>query len=78
MCTKQTFPCLSPPPPGSFSSQLVTACAMKAFHSLFVAQPPSSCLPAELNAQIITVSVVGGGGLSRGGKERHGHYWMLE
>lgn len=38
------------------SLQLVTACAMQAFHSLFSAQPSTSCLPAELNAQIITVS----------------------
>ncbi|XP_028586368.2 RRP12-like protein [Podarcis muralis] len=37
----------------TLSHVLVTACAMKAFHSLFVAQPPPSCLPAELNAQII-------------------------
>ncbi|XP_060624215.2 RRP12-like protein [Anolis sagrei] len=38
----------------TLSHVLVTACAMKAFHSLFVTQPPSFCLPAELNAQIIT------------------------
>lgn len=38
----------------TLSHVLVTACAMKAFHSLFVAQPTSSCLPAELNGQIIT------------------------
>ncbi|KAH0623825.1 hypothetical protein JD844_006974 [Phrynosoma platyrhinos] len=37
----------------TLSHVLVTACAMKAFHSLFVAQPASSCLPPELNAQII-------------------------
>lgn len=37
--------------------QLVTACAMQAFHSLFSAQASVACLPAELNAQIITVSV---------------------
>uniref|UniRef100_A0A6J0V438 RRP12-like protein n=1 Tax=Pogona vitticeps TaxID=103695 RepID=A0A6J0V438_9SAUR len=37
----------------TLSHVLVTACAMKAFHSLFVAQPPASCLPVELNAQII-------------------------
>ncbi|XP_062988583.1 RRP12-like protein [Elgaria multicarinata webbii] len=35
----------------TLSHVLVTACAMKAFHSLFATQPP--CLPAELNAQII-------------------------
>ncbi|KYO26462.1 RRP12-like protein [Alligator mississippiensis] len=33
---------------------LVTACAMQAFHGLFSAQPSPACLPAELNAQIIT------------------------
>ncbi|NWT06532.1 RRP12 protein, partial [Mionectes macconnelli] len=33
---------------------LVTACAMQAFHSLFSAQASMACLPAELNAQIIT------------------------
>ncbi|KAL8187480.1 UNVERIFIED_CONTAM: pre-rRNA processing protein [Gekko kuhli] len=38
----------------TLSHVLVTACAMNAFHSLFAAQPPSSSLPAELNAQIIT------------------------
>lgn len=37
--------------------QLVTACAMQAFHSLFSAQASVACLPAELNAQIITVSL---------------------
>lgn len=42
--------------PDYVSLQLVTACAMQAFHSLFSAQPSTSCLPAELNAQIITVS----------------------
>lgn len=35
--------------------QLVTACAMQAFHSLFHAKPGPGTLPAELNAQIITV-----------------------
>ncbi|XP_031453460.1 RRP12-like protein [Phasianus colchicus] len=38
----------------TLSHVLVTACAMQAFHSLFSAQPSTSCLPAELNAQIIT------------------------
>ncbi|XP_053168440.1 RRP12-like protein isoform X3 [Hemicordylus capensis] len=38
----------------TLSHVLVTACAMKAFHGLFVTKPPVSCLPAELNAQIIT------------------------
>lgn len=40
--------------------QLVTACAMQAFHSLFHARPGLSTLSAELNAQIITVRPVGG------------------
>ncbi|XP_048362430.1 RRP12-like protein isoform X1 [Sphaerodactylus townsendi] len=38
----------------TLSHVLVTACAMNVFHSLFASQPPSLCLPAELNAQIIT------------------------
>ncbi|KFO11819.1 RRP12-like, partial [Balearica regulorum gibbericeps] len=39
----------------TLSHVLVTACAMQAFHSLFSAPPASvACLPAELNAQIIT------------------------
>ncbi|XP_040419546.1 RRP12-like protein isoform X2 [Cygnus olor] len=38
----------------TLSHVLVTACAMQAFYSLFSAQPSTSCLPAELNAQIIT------------------------
>lgn len=42
--------------PDPVSLQLVTACAMQAFYSLFSAQPGPSCLPAQLNAQIITVS----------------------
>uniref|UniRef100_UPI00398EC288 RRP12-like protein n=1 Tax=Pristiophorus japonicus TaxID=55135 RepID=UPI00398EC288 len=33
---------------------MVTACAMQAFHGLFVAKPNSAILTAELNAQIIT------------------------
>ncbi|XP_072351110.1 RRP12-like protein, partial [Scyliorhinus torazame] len=33
---------------------MVTACAMQAFHGLFVAKPNSAVLTAELNAQIIT------------------------
>ncbi|XP_063163096.1 RRP12-like protein [Candoia aspera] len=37
----------------TLSHVLVTACAMKAFHSLFAAQPSPLGLPAELNAQII-------------------------
>ncbi|KAF7253862.1 RRP12-like protein [Varanus komodoensis] len=37
----------------TLSHVLVTACAMKAFHSLFAAQPAPCNLPAELNAQII-------------------------
>uniref|UniRef100_A0A8B9UI50 Ribosomal RNA processing 12 homolog n=1 Tax=Anas zonorhyncha TaxID=75864 RepID=A0A8B9UI50_9AVES len=41
----------------TLSHVLVTACAMQAFYSLFSAQPGPSCLPAQLNAQIITVSV---------------------
>lgn len=50
--------------------QLVTACAMQAFHGLFSAQPSPACLPAELNAQIITVSVVGRGLLGQGDQGR--------
>ncbi|KFQ19444.1 RRP12-like, partial [Mesitornis unicolor] len=38
----------------TLSHVLVTACAMQAFHSLFNAQASVACLPAELNAQIIT------------------------
>uniref|UniRef100_A0A803VGB7 Ribosomal RNA processing 12 homolog n=1 Tax=Ficedula albicollis TaxID=59894 RepID=A0A803VGB7_FICAL len=38
----------------TLSHVLVTACAMQAFHSLFSAQTSVACLPAELNAQIIT------------------------
>ncbi|NWZ22393.1 RRP12 protein, partial [Asarcornis scutulata] len=38
----------------TLSHMLVTACAMQAFYSLFSAQPGPSCLPAQLNAQIIT------------------------
>ncbi|XP_074014966.1 RRP12-like protein isoform X2 [Numenius arquata] len=38
----------------TLSHVLVTACAMQAFHSLFSAQASVTCLPAELNAQIIT------------------------
>ncbi|NWI91526.1 RRP12 protein, partial [Pitta sordida] len=38
----------------TLSHVLVTACAMQAFHSLFSAQASVVCLPAELNAQIIT------------------------
>ncbi|KAM6442361.1 RRP12-like protein [Liasis olivaceus] len=37
----------------TLSHVLVTACAMKAFHGLFAAQPSPLCLPAELNAQVI-------------------------
>lgn len=44
-----------------YSLQLVTACAMQAFHSLFHAKPALGTLPAELNAQIITVRPGGGG-----------------
>lgn len=42
--------------------QLVTACAMQAFHNLFHAKPSPSTLSAELNAQIVTVrpDVAGG------------------
>lgn len=40
-----------------FLLQLVTACAMQAFHSLFHAKPTLGTLSAELNAQIITVSL---------------------
>lgn len=40
--------------------QLVTACAMQAFHSLFHAKPGPGTLPAELNAQIITVRLGSG------------------
>lgn len=42
--------------------QLVTACAMQAFHSLFHAKPGPGTLPAELNAQIITVRLGDGEG----------------
>ncbi|NXG17389.1 RRP12 protein, partial [Grallaria varia] len=38
----------------TLSHVLVTACAMQAFHSLFSAQASVACLPAELNAQVIT------------------------
>uniref|UniRef100_A0A8B9S599 Ribosomal RNA processing 12 homolog n=1 Tax=Apteryx owenii TaxID=8824 RepID=A0A8B9S599_APTOW len=38
----------------TLSHVLVTACAMQAFYSLFGAQASPACLPAELNAQIIT------------------------
>ncbi|NXB05579.1 RRP12 protein, partial [Cnemophilus loriae] len=38
----------------TLSHVLVTACAMQAFHSLFSAQTSMACLPAELNAQIVT------------------------
>ncbi|NWH70588.1 RRP12 protein, partial [Piaya cayana] len=38
----------------TLSHVLVTECAMQAFHSLFSAQASVACLPAELNAQIIT------------------------
>lgn len=41
--------------------QLVTACAMQAFHSLFLAKPSLGTLSAELNAQIITVRPDNGG-----------------
>lgn len=37
--------------------QLITACAMQAFHALFNGKPSTKALTAELNAQIITVSV---------------------
>lgn len=52
--------------PDPVSLQLVTACAMQAFYSLFSAQPGPSCLPAQLNAQIITVSAGCCGGEGRG------------
>ncbi|NXA09516.1 RRP12 protein, partial [Sapayoa aenigma] len=38
----------------TLSHVLVTACAMQAFQSLFSAQASVACLPAELNAQIVT------------------------
>ncbi|NXU48748.1 RRP12 protein, partial [Turnix velox] len=38
----------------TLSHVLVMACAMQAFHSLFSAQASVACLPAELNAQIIS------------------------
>ncbi|XP_054238178.1 RRP12-like protein isoform X3 [Indicator indicator] len=38
----------------TLSHVLVTSCAMQAFHRLFSAQASVACLPAELNAQIIT------------------------
>ncbi|XP_067858888.1 RRP12-like protein [Heptranchias perlo] len=38
----------------TLSHVMVTACAMQAFHGLFVAKPSSAILTAELNAQIIT------------------------
>lgn len=37
-------------------SQLVTAAGLAVLHGLFSAQPQKSSLPAQLNAQIITVS----------------------
>lgn len=54
-------------------SQLVTACAMQAFHSLFSAQASVACLPAELNAQIITVSAEHQCGEGRGWQCRGTH-----
>ena len=51
------LPAIEPPLLTPCPLQLVTACAMQAFHSLFSAQASVVCLPAELNAQIITVSV---------------------
>lgn len=41
----------------SLCSKLVTACAMQAFHKLFSGKPNPSSMSAELNAQIITVSL---------------------
>ncbi|XP_067909346.1 RRP12-like protein [Heterodontus francisci] len=38
----------------TLSHVMVTACAMQAFHGLFVAKPGSAVLTSELNAQIIT------------------------
>ncbi|XP_041066217.1 RRP12-like protein [Carcharodon carcharias] len=38
----------------TLSHVMVTACAMQAFHGLFVAKPNPAALTAELNAQIIT------------------------
>ncbi|GCC34024.1 hypothetical protein chiPu_0012497 [Chiloscyllium punctatum] len=38
----------------TLSHVMVTACAMQAFHGLFVAKPNSAVLTGELNAQIIT------------------------
>ncbi|KFQ78909.1 RRP12-like, partial [Phaethon lepturus] len=38
----------------TLSHVLVTACAMQVFYSLFSAQASVACLPAELNAQIIS------------------------
>lgn len=43
--------------PASDSLKLVTANAMQAFHKLFISKPSPSSMSAELNAQIITVSV---------------------
>lgn len=37
---------------------------MQAFHSLFHAKPGPGTLPAELNAQIITVRTGGGEGMA--------------
>jgi hypothetical protein len=34
---------------------MVTSVAMKALNGMFLSQPKSGCLSAELNAQIITV-----------------------
>lgn len=48
------FPFLTPAPD---SLKLVTANAMQAFHKLFISKPSPSSMSAELNAQIITVSV---------------------
>ena len=39
-----------------FSFQMVTSVAMQALHSMFLAEPKEKSLPAQLNAQLITVS----------------------
>lgn len=35
---------------------MVKSAGMKALHGLFIGEPKSTSLPADLNAQIITVS----------------------
>lgn len=36
--------------------KMITTCGMQALHGLFSSRPKASTLPADLNAQLITVS----------------------